>query len=172
MSDRDEGGSSAGIVAGLALTLSLVAIAGVAYLWFIRPDPLGKGIRSYDMTTPAAALKSEWQIELNGDFKAVIELQRKSPDKDMKERLDSLEVKKEAAWGTKTIIFVSFKADGKTRYETMGFEKNAESGFWKRTYVSPSDVEKDNKKLADMMRSWSASGSLEPKPDVKDVGAP
>jgi hypothetical protein len=163
MSDREEGGGGAGIVAGLALILSLVAIGGVAYLWFLKPDPLGKGLKAYDVSTPAAMMKAELQMRANGDIKAFAELERKGMNKELKEEIDTLEVKKEATWGTKTILFVTYKNDGKPKYETRGFEKNAESGLWDHSYVSALDVEKDNKKLADMMRSWQDSGSLEPK---------
>ena len=158
-----EGNGGATVLAGFSLIISLVAVGGVAYLWFLRPDPLGKGLKSYDMTTPASSLKSEWQMEMNGDLKALLEFQRKHPSKELKEKIESFEVKKEATWGEKSILFYSFKQDGKNQYRTQGFEKNAETGFWKPSYVDATEVEKDNKKLADMMRSWQSSGSLEPK---------
>jgi hypothetical protein len=150
-----------------ALLLSLASIGIVVYFWFFRDDPLGKGIDKYDFSTPTAALKAEWQMDNNADFKAALELARKTRKKTAEEKLVSVEVKKEAEWRGKKILFYSYREEGVTKYSPQGFEKHADTGYWMKTYVSTSSVREDNKSLADMIESWEKSGSFEPKPTDK-----
>jgi hypothetical protein len=157
-------------VAVAALVLSLVALGGLTYHWFLRSDPLGKGLSSYDLSTPTAAAKSMQQIDANMDLKAVIELQRKTKDKKLKEKIDTFEVKKETTWKDKTLLFITYKEEGKAKYDVVGMEKKGDPGVWTRSYVSDYEVENDNKDLAATMRSWKREGSLTPKPEDNGPG--
>jgi hypothetical protein len=102
-------------------------------------------------------------METNGDIKAALEFARVTKKKHVKEMVTSLGVKEEAEWGGKRILFISFKREGVTKYDTVGFEKHADAGYWVKADVSTIDVRKDNKVLADQMERWEQSGSLEPK---------
>jgi hypothetical protein len=163
---EQSGGSTGALVLGwFALLFSLAALGGVGYMMFLRPDPLGKGLAKYDFSTPAAAMKSELEMEANFDVRAGLELQRKTKKKPVEEMINSLSVKKEEEWRGKKILFVSFTRDGVEKHETQAFEKQADTGFWVKSPLSSFDVREDNKKLADMMESWTKSGTFKKTSD-------
>jgi ribosomal protein S27AE len=148
-----------GIVHWILPSLSLViAVAALGVAVF--RDPLGSGISKYDFTTPRAALESRMKMELNQDIRAMMEFQIRVRGKKEKERLATLEVRKEAEYQGKKILFIAFKVDGVNKYDTESFEKDASTGFWIPAYVGAYEVEKDNKELADQMRRWKSSGEL------------
>jgi hypothetical protein len=151
------------ILALLAFLQSLAAASGVYYLLYVREDPLGKGLSRYDFSTPASALKSGIQMEADHDLKAALEFERKTQKKDFQEILNTLEVKKEAEWGGRKILFVSFKRDGVTVFATRAFEKHADSGYWVKADVMLPSVRQNNQELAEAMDRWEKTGELEPK---------
>lgn len=142
-------------LASLSLLVALVAL-GVA---FFR-DPLGSGVSKYDFSSPRAALESRMKIEMNRDMRAMMELESLFEGKRQKERLDTLEVRKEAEFRDKTLLFIAYKQDGVYKYSIYGFEKDAGTGYWREKYVSDYDVEKENKELAAEMRRFRTSGQL------------
>lgn len=123
-------------------------------------DPLGSGISKYDFSTPRAALVSRMKIEANKDIRAMIEFESRVHSKEQKEKIDTLEVRKEADFRGKKILFVAFKAKGVNKYSIEGFEKDANTGYWLPSYVGSFEVEKDDKELAEQMRRWEKSGEL------------
>lgn len=93
-------------------------------------------------------------------MRAEIELSSLVRGKDLKEELETLEIRKEVEFQGRKILFVAFKQKGVNKYEVTGFEKDAETGFWKQTGASAYSVEDANKELADQMRRWEKSGEL------------
>jgi hypothetical protein len=75
-------------------------------------------------------------------------------------------VRKEAEWKGKKILFVAYEEKGVKKYNTIGFEKDAKTGFWLRHYVSSFEVRKDDERLARVMESWQDRGELNP-PQMK-----
>jgi predicted Zn finger-like uncharacterized protein len=144
---------------GVALLIALAAL-----LVALFRGPGWGGFSNYDFTTPKAALTSEWEIRLNGDLAALVELHRQIDGPRLKEQLRSLDVRKEATWGKKTILFISFEQDGVKKYDTVGFQKDAKTGLWRHDFVSEFEVERENRPLAEQMRSWRESGKLDPGP--------
>jgi predicted Zn finger-like uncharacterized protein len=154
-------------LAGLALVLSGVALG----ITLFRPHPLGAGLSKYDFSTPKAALRSQTEVQLNKDIRAELELMEIVEGPKLKERLDTLEIVKEAQWGSKTILFISFKEDGEKKHQIASFEKHAKSGLWRRTYVGSYDtkLQQENPQLAEQMRSWETKGELNPAKPVQPV---
>jgi hypothetical protein len=144
----------------LALSGLAVLVAIAALVVALVRDPLGSGLANYDFSTPKAALISQMKIALNKDIRALLELQSQIKSKKLKEAIDTVEVRKEAEFQGKKILFVAFKEDGVNKYKTGAFEKHAETGFWQPTYVSAFTVEKENKELAAQMRRWEEAGEL------------
>jgi hypothetical protein len=142
-------------LSGLAAALALVAL-GVA----LFRDPLGSGMKNYNFTTPRAALESSVKIEMNKDLRAMMEFESKVRGSQQKEKLDTLEVRKEAEFRGKKILFITFKADGVSKYRTEGFEKDAKTGLWMSVHVGSYEVEKDDKELGEQMERWTKSGEL------------
>ena len=101
MSDSQGSSSSPFLLACIALLASLVALGGVAYLALNNSNPLGKGLASYDFSSPEAALKSQLQINMNRDISAMMELEGKLKSAAFKKQLDTLEVKKIEDWNDK-----------------------------------------------------------------------
>ena len=152
-------------LAGLALVLSGVAL-GVTLFRPTPPNPLGSGLGKYDFSTPRAALRSQDEIQLNNDIRAELDLHHHLEGPRLRERVNTLEVKKEAEWGGKSILFISYERDGVKKYEIASFEKDTKSGLWKRSYAGSFDVRKSNPELADQMDSWTSKGELTPsRPD-------
>jgi hypothetical protein len=98
---RRHGASAPGVLASIALVIALMAL----FLSIFR-EPLGPVYRmnwhafssplsGYDFSTPAAALQSSMKAEYNRDIRAMMEFTRLSEEKELKERIDTLEIKKE-----------------------------------------------------------------------------
>ncbi len=169
-------GRTLALAAALIMSFLALAAAGVALgiVWFRSPFP-GSGLKKYDFSTPAAAYRSRLEIEANKDLRAEIELQTELHGPQIKEHLRTLQVKKEAEWRGKKILFVSYEQKGVKKHETVAFEKDAKTGYWLRSYVSAYDVRNENRDLADQMESWSRSGSLEggrKESEIKKVWEP
>lgn len=155
MPDRTGSGNAAIALAMLALVASGIALA-VALL----RDPLGKGLSAYDFTTPVKALRSDDEMKLNTDLRAVMQLQRKIEGKKIREKLDTLEVRRESEFAGKKLLFITFKDGGISRYRVAAYEKDAETGLWMSAYVSKYEVEQADKALSDQMTKWERDGSL------------
>jgi predicted Zn finger-like uncharacterized protein len=164
-------------LAGLALVLSGVALG----ITLFRPkppdppnppDPLGSGLSKYDFSTPRAALRSQDEVQVNRDIRAQLEYMEQIEGPKLKERLKTLEVKKEAQWGSKTILFISFEEEGVKKHQIASFEKHAKSGLWRRSFVGSYDtkLQQENKELADQMRAWESKGELTPPQQIVPKG--
>lgn len=123
-------------------------------------DPLGKGLKHYDFATPRSAYESSLKIWLEGDLRALIELSALTEHKAAREQLQTLEVRREAEWHGTKILFLSYEREGVKKFETVGFEKHADTGFWMRHDVSDWDFGKDDKDLADQIKAWRKNGSF------------
>jgi predicted Zn finger-like uncharacterized protein len=151
--------------AALALVLALVAL-GVA----VFRNPLGAGLAKYSFTTPKNALVSHLEIQASKDIRAMMELDNVREGPQVREKIRTLDVKKEAEWKGTTILFVSYERKGVKKYEVVGFEKDASTGYWLRTYFSRYDLEKDNAELGRQIRSWETKGDLNPPPPAGPGG--
>jgi hypothetical protein len=121
-------------------------------------DPLGSGMKRYDFSTPKAALNSQLQIQQNKDIRALMELSDLTDGPRLKEKMETLQVTREADWKNIKVLFVSYNEKGKTKHDVEGFEKNADCGLWVRKYVSSYEVAKGDKQLAKDMEEWEKSG--------------
>jgi hypothetical protein len=140
---------------GLALVLALVALAVAVFR-----SPLGAGLSKYDFTTPRNALKSQWEMQANRDIRASLDLDNVRDGPQLREKIRTFEVKKEAEWKGTTILFVSYERKGVKKYEVVGFEKDASSGYWLRSYFSRFDLGKDKPDLARDITSWETKGEM------------
>jgi hypothetical protein len=141
------------VLSACALVLSLVALG----LHFFA-DPLGPGLARYDFTTPRAALVSQMQIQRRHDVRAALELQALTAGGNLQEKLNTLEVPKEADWNGVHILFISYREDGVKRYGTAGFEKNARTGLWAPAPVPLPAVREQDPELAKQIESWEKDG--------------
>jgi predicted Zn finger-like uncharacterized protein len=151
---------------GLALVLALVALCVAVFR-----NPLGAGLSKYDFTSPKNALKSHWEIEANRDIRAREDLINVLDGPQLREKIRTFDVKKEAEWKGTTILFVSYERKGVKKYEVIGFEKDASSGYWLRTYFNRFDLSKDNPELYRQIGSWESKGELGPAPGLGPPGA-
>jgi len=141
----------------LSLILAIIAL-GLNLVF----DPLGRGISSYDFSTPKAALESGVKIVNNQDIRALIQLGEVMEGKGRKEKLKSIEIHRESEWRGKVILFISYLNNGIKTYEIQGFEKDARTGFWQFARVSRWDrgMKDDNPRLVDQIESWETKGQL------------
>jgi hypothetical protein len=170
------------VLAGLGLLLALVALGLSGYSLF--RDPLTKnerallklvnsqGLDAYDMSTAGNAYKAHLKMKHNLDVRAVLELEKRRSDKELKEMIDSLEIKKsvdvklpemryddqgkeEKTGKTKeyTFLFISYKAQGESKFRVQAMEKH-DNGLWMDAYVGDYQVEKVDKDLAKEMKEW------------------
>jgi hypothetical protein len=151
-------GSSKGTVFFAVAALVLV-FASVGYSVYKNP-PWGR-LSKYDFSTPEAALKSQMKMDANADILASVEYQSKVRGKAIKEKIDTLEVKRTEDFDGKKVLFVQFKETDRETKKTEDrkviewFEKDDDSGLWKETYVSTSQVREKNEKLAKEIEDWT-----------------
>jgi len=157
---RRRGSSRPGLLFGLAGFLIALATAG----YVIYRDPPWGRLGKYNFSTPEQALKSDWQLEANGDIHALIELQKKLDRKNLQEKLNSLEVKRTAEYKGRTALFIQYKTTDretkkeKERKEVVWYEKDEKSGLWRQAFVSSVDVRKNDEALAKDIESWTVGG--------------
>jgi len=151
---RSSSGGAGKFTLVLAVLTFLLAAATAGYVVY-RDPPWGR-LSRYDFSTPEGAQRSHLQMERNGDIQAMIELNRKIDRRKTGERLESLSVKKTVEFQGKKGLFTTYKIDGKTKKTVEWFEKDADSGYWKPTFVSPFEMEKTDKAQAEEVKKWQA----------------
>ena len=65
-----------------------------------------------------------------------------------------MKVQERVPWKEYTLLFVSYKEDGKDRKEIVSFRKDEKSKMWDRKYVYSWQVKSDNPALAEKMDNW------------------
>ena len=140
----------------MPLILSIIALvfSCAAFILVFTKNPLGKGLDSYDFSTPEAALKSGHLIKMNNDLQAQIDLQRLMNGAQNEEALRTLEVNRVADFQDKKIVFFSYLKGGEKQKEYQTFEKDLESKLWKSSYVGRGTVRESNEQLANDMDAW------------------
>ena len=119
------------LLSGLALFVSVATFA-----WSFWHDPLGAGIRQYDLSTPEKALRSITDIRVSGNIRAQIEISRLIDGKKMQEKSKTIKVHSESNYQGKKLLFVSFTENGLPKNDIEAFEKDTDTGFWFPRYVS------------------------------------
>ena len=138
----------------ISLICSIAALL-ISIFILLKPNPLGKGIKAYDISTPEKALKAQIQIRLNKDYLAAVQY-RSNRDKEKAEEIESsLEIHDSEDYDGKKILFISYTEDGEKKYDTEGFEKDSESGLWYRAYISTYDMP-DNSEMKKRIQKWKA----------------
>ncbi|VTR92834.1 unnamed protein product [Gemmata massiliana] len=125
------------------------------------PVPKKSELDKYDFSSPRAAVESDMKMLDNNDYPAAVELNSRVNLKYSKERISTLKVQKEVDFHGKKVLFISYKRDDVTRYDTRAVEKDAGTGFWVVVPLSYYTVLMEDKKLAAMMKMWDAVGSFE-----------
>jgi hypothetical protein len=94
------GGAGTTFMAGLALLVGLAALFLALFRDPTGPvtrmnwDPFSSGLGKYDYSSADGAYKSNLKMVYNRDLRALNELERKLGEKELKEALDTLEIKK------------------------------------------------------------------------------
>ena len=183
-STRRRGGLSPMVIAILALVLAFVALVLALCRDQLQPgfalrNPFGDPLSKYDFETASGTVKSEMEIELNRDLRAILEHERRFPRKEARERAETLKVEEEVDYkrddkkdkkskgsGEFKILFVSFKSDGETRKEIYAMQKDSDNNQWKRDYgLTSFQVREKNKELADKMDKWKTNDERAPFPN-------
>ncbi len=141
------------VLSGAALLFSMGALIAT----LVR-DPLGRGLRHYDFSTPEAATRSMLQIDVAGDIRARLDLDRVRGGGDPLSILKSLEVKRVTEYQGKRIAFASYEEGQKKRKKLFSFELDPVSKLWVPTYLSPYQVEKTDERLGKEMQAWLDAG--------------
>lgn len=176
-----------GVLSFVALVIALLALFLAIFRDPLGPvyrmnwDAFGTGLGGYDFSTPSAALKSEASMDYKRDFRALMELARRLESDELKERIDTLEIKREVDLKLPKrqpgkpeaksgrirqikLLFITYKEQGEAQHKVQGFEKHAASGLWKRAFVGAYEVEETDKALGKEMRDWEEQGADKMKP--------
>lgn len=156
-----------GGVSVLSVLALLVALATAGYVIY-RDPPWGR-LAKYSFATPEQAMRSDMKMEATGDIHALIELNAKLDKKQLKEKLNTLEVKRTAEFKGKTVLFIQYMAtdkdakepkEAKERKEVVWYEKEEGSGYWRRSYVGNGEVGGTDEKLAKDIDAWTSRGGI------------
>ncbi len=134
---------------------------------FVFRSPMSDSLEGYDISSPTAMEKTAVQATLNGDVRALAELESRRAKK-YKETIDTLTAteidvteqpkkKGEGHSGQFKILLAKFKSGGEETKQILAYEKNSESGLWEKV-PDPSklierikDAEQTNK-IAEFMK--------------------
>ncbi len=153
-----------GGVSVLSVLALLVAVATAGYVIY-RDPPWGR-LAKYSFATPEQAMRSDMKIEATGDIHALIELNAKLGKKQLKEKLNTLEVKRTAEYKGKTVLFIQYRAtdkdakEAKERKEVVWYEQEEGSGYWRQSYVNSGEVRGTDEELAKDIDAWSSRGGI------------
>ncbi len=135
----------------ISLILSAIALVLVV-VCLVRgcsdSSSIGRGLSSYDFSSPEAAARSLILIESNADVRAQVELARMREWGDGRDVGRTLEIDRVADFGDIKFVFLSYMAKGKKKKNVQGFEKNLETKQWSPRFVSSAQVRKTNEQLA------------------------
>lgn len=166
-----------GVIAVLALLVLFLSIFrdpnGAIYQF---RNPLRSHLAGYDFSSAADAYKSDLQMQSRADLPAMVELERQLRSYELKEKLETLEIKREADFkridkqplegpgaAPKThelkLLFVTFKSKGETKHKVESYEKHEGTGLWRPSFIDAYSVEQTDPALAKDMRDWEAQGS-------------
>lgn len=171
------GGNAPLILASLGCLVALLAAGYVVYRdppWKAKEKEaapaagLSGNLGKYDFSSPEAAQRSMLRMQLDADVGSIIEYETKFDRKKRKERLETLEVKRTVDYPGandrdrgKKVIFYTYKEGGKEKRATQWYERDEDSGLWRRTYLtlprfSPNGkTDEREAALADEIRQWS-----------------
>lgn len=138
----------------LFLSAAALLVATAALGVAVFRSPLGRGIGSYDFTSPERAAKSLVQIRKNKDFKAQLELSELEDGRSGEEMARTFEIHRAADFNDLKLLFVSYTKNGKKVRQILSFEKDSETKLWFPKHVSRFDVLKVNEQLAKEMDAW------------------
>jgi len=147
----------AAIVAGLSVCLSvwgLIAAQSAKKTASRTSSEFGTSLDGYDFTTPAASYRSAMEVAANADLRAFMELLLKQEEYQLKEKLQTFEIHKDAEFQGKKLLFVSFKRDGIGQKRVEAMEKNATNGKWFHTPFSRYDLKKESPALHEQVAKW------------------
>jgi hypothetical protein len=159
-------GSFSLFLSALALVTALGALGWQLYGKFApakeTANPLGKGLKAYNFKTPKDAYLSQLEIDRSHDILARLELDEARHGPELKEQLETTQVRKEENWKGITILFVEYQKKGVKKYLIQGYAKETGSGLWLPKYVSAYEVRKESPELANRMESWLKDGGTKP----------
>jgi hypothetical protein len=137
----------------------ILAIAALGLNYFV--DPRGRGLNAYDFSTPKAAIESEARISINHDLRAMMEKEELLHGAKRKERLKTLEIRGDAEWRGKLLLFVTFTENGVRKHQIFGMEKLARTGTWFPVYAGKdSEMKVQNPGLYQRIETWENKGEL------------
>jgi hypothetical protein len=155
VASRERGSRTPLFLAIAALGISLSAAAYVLY----RDPPWGR-LSRYDFSTAERAYLSQLRIEANGDLLAMIELQRKLDERNLREKLNSLKIDHSEMHQGKAVLFISYEANGNRMHEVSFYEQHPDhSNLWRQTHISVDQIRATNQRLADEIQSWLANNN-------------
>ena len=155
---------------GASLTLSIAAIGISGHLLSrarheqpkSTSDSQDQGLKSYDFSSPRAALISEAQIRLKGDILTQLDYYRSILRLSSKEETHSIKFHEQFESGGQVILLYTVNKSGSKQYRSKRMEKDAKSGLW-----HPSDRTTNatfDDPVVRRIKEWTDSGN--PKVEV------
>lgn len=153
----------------LSVIALLIALLTAAYVIY-RDPPWGR-LAKYNFSTPEQALRSQTKMEANADILSLIELNIKREQKQLKEKLNTLEVKRTAEFEGKTVLFIQYKMTDKnakepkepTEHKEVVWYEKEENGYWQQT-APPRALQTGDPQLAKDINAWSGRGGFQMPP--------
>ncbi len=110
----------------VAFILSLLAV----YLALSERIP-GRGLSAYNLTTPQDAVRSNFQIQGNGDVRGILEQQmaRIKDESDINSVLNTIEFHKTIECDGNVLVLYKYQARGLDRYESEWLKKSKDGRF-------------------------------------------
>jgi hypothetical protein len=136
----------------LALFGFVIALVTAGYVVY-RDPPWGR-LGKYDFSTPEAALRSQLRILMNADAQAKAEYEAKLDRRRVREKMDTLQIRRTEPFEKKQVLFVAYKREDKEVKAVEWYEKDEKTGLWKPTFESVDKVRATNRALADAIQSW------------------
>jgi len=147
------------VLSVMAIVLSTASLV----LTLLRPTLPGTSLKSYDISTPHNAVRSQMEMQARADFRAGMELERAKVLSNSNVDLDSIHIERTIEHDGKAAVFVSYKDGGLDKYSVTWVERAKDgSKAYFTTYVSTYGWDSgDKKQIKEMIDKWEATGKLQ-----------
>jgi hypothetical protein len=121
-------------------------------------------LRSYDFSSPEAAIKSQFEMLASWDYAAILQLELADQgitSTSANEMNDTLRIHHSESVQDYVILYYSFQQNGIPKREAQAYEKASNGSTWTTTTlpVWKDDVE-DLQEASTRMESWAEQGEL------------
>ena len=162
--------------APMLLAIASLLVSGAALYLVVTKDPgvPGKSISEYDFSTPKAAVRSQMEMDANGDVRAMMEFARRramADEKKNRKRLKSLEFGELLEHEDKTAVLYKVTDEDKDRHRVTWLEKLSDGNYYRTMgpFFDWREKHPEKAKIQKTIQEWRDKDTADEKETKKTI---